>query len=171
MPGVVTTPKEIQLPVGTYITSTGTWTRVTNSGLPYYSKTAAAETAKVVIPVAVDKGALETGTQLTSIAVPVRVATANLVSVPTATLYRRKTSLAVAGAGTNMTASSVTGTVTGAKLTAAATDRLLTFTITTPGWDYSYDPATTYNLELSFHAATTTAIRVYDAVAYYSVPS
>lgn len=170
MPGIVTTPYKKELPVGSMFTSTGTWTRVTNSGLPYYSHGAAAETTKVVIPIPAPSGSAETGLQLTSIDVPVRVATANLVSVPTATLYRRKSSLAVAAAGTNMVASSVTGTVTGAKLTAAATDRLLTFTVTTPAFDYATDSKMTYNLELKFNCATTSAVRVYDAIAYYSVP-
>lgn len=171
MPGTVTTPLKKEVGIGNMFVSTGTWTRVTNAGLPYYSKAAAAETSKVVIPIPATNGAAENGLYLTSIDVPIRVATANLVSVPTATLYRRKTSLAVAAAGVNMVASSITGTSTGAKLTAAATDRLLTFSVTTPAYDYSTDAKCTYNLELKFNAATTSAIRVYDAIAYFSVPA
>lgn len=156
-----------RVPIGSMFTSTGTWTRVTNSGIPYYSKSAAAETAKVTIPIQALSADGAFGGQLTTIDIPVRVATANLVSAPTLTVYRRNASLAVTGAGTNMTASSVTGTLTGATITAAATDRLLRFTVTTPALDYGTDSKADYVAELTLHAATTSAIRVYDAIAYF----
>jgi hypothetical protein len=155
------------IPIGEMFASTGTWSTITNSGVPYLSKAAAAHTTKVMIPVpALGQSGLG-GRALTKVEVPVRVATAALVSTPTATLYRRNNA-AVAAAGTDMAASTVTTSKTGLTTTAAATDRKITVTVSTPALDTTNNYS--YFLQLTFNTATTTALRVYDAIAFYQLP-
>lgn len=169
MPNVLTSFKR-QTPIQPSDASTGTWSRTTNSGLPFISKSAAAAVSLIAFPLPVESRAGEFGAQLDGIDIPVRIATANLVSTPTLTVYRRNASLAATGAGTNMTASTIAGTLTGATVTAAATDRLLRWTRTTPAIDYSSDAKADYVAVLRLNAATTTAIRIYNAITYFSVP-
>ena len=89
--------------------STGTWTRVTNSGNPYITKSAAAATSKISTVLPIESRANEYGALVTGIDLLVNVATANLVSTPVVTVYRRNLSKATTAAAANLTAAIVTG--------------------------------------------------------------
>lgn len=160
-------PFKKKISVGQMLFSTGTWTRTTNTGIPVATKTAGAETTKVSIPIDCISQDGQFGVKLTSIKVPIRMATAALVSTPTAVLYKRN-NIAVAAGTTNLVASTVTTTATGLTVTTAATDRLITVTVTTPALDWDSTSDEDYNLQLTFNCATTSALKVYDAVAYFS---
>ncbi len=170
MAGTILTPFKRRTPIGTGDASTGTWTRVSNSGNPYITKATTAELSKISTALPLESFATETGCQLNGIDILIRVTTANLVSAPTLTVYRRNTSLANVGGTVNITTSTVAGTLTGATVTAAATDRLLKWVPTTPAIDYAKDSKADYSFELTLRTATTTATRVYNAITYYSVP-
>lgn len=158
------------IPLGSILKSTGTYTNPSNAGLPYLSKSAAAETTKLTIPLSgLIREDVQFGLILDSIEVPVRIATASLVTNPTATLYKRNVK-AVTGAGTDQTASSVTITKTGFTKSAAATDRKLNIAVTTPALDYTSSNGIDYVLELNFQCATTTALRVYSPIVHYRTP-
>lgn len=163
--------KKQVIPVKSMITSVGTWTAYTNTGIPYIllATTASARTPTVSIPIEIDSTDGQHGVKLTSIEIPVRFGIANLATAPTLTLYRRNM-LAVAGAGTNLSASSITGTKTGLTATKATTDRLLTFTVTTPALDYTTEDKASYALQLWFSTGASTTVRIYDAIAYYDIP-
>ncbi len=149
--------------------ATGTWTYAANSGNPYFSKGAADETAVVTIPILLPLMRGEVGVQLDKIEVPLRIATADLDAVVAGTLTQANYYKAVAAAGTNMDTTAVTITETGAQVTAAATDRLYTATISSPALTYtSTVTAVGWQLSLSLNAGATSAIRVYDALAYYT---
>lgn len=160
--------EKVLIPNKIMVFSTGTWTHLTNTGIPYASKAAAAGTSKILIPISLPSKDGQYGIKLTAIKVPIRVATAALVSTPTAELYKREM-LAVAGASADIVASTITITSTGLTLTADAQDRLTTHTISSTEWDYSSSYDIDYNLILTMNAATTSAIRIYDAIAYYEV--
>ncbi len=171
--GVYTT-QEIQLPVSckTFNFATGTWTYSANSGIPFLSKSAADETSTVTIPVMLPFMSGQFGVKLKAIKVPIRIATANLDAVIAGTLFRTNYYLAATGGGVDMTATSVSITETGAEVTAAATDRLYTVTISNPDWVHtSTVNLVGYQLSLVLNAATTSAIRVYDAIAVFEVLS
>lgn len=161
---------EVVLPVSCKVMNfaTGTWTYAANSGIPYVAKTATDETSTVTIPIMLPQQSTELGVKLKAIKLPMRITTADLDAVIAGTLYRTNSYLAVAAAGTDQTATSITITETGAQVTAAATDRLYTATVTTPEWSYtSTRTFCGYQLSLSLNAAASTVIRVYDAYVVY----
>lgn len=151
-----------------YKITTGTWTLTNSSGILYQLKTATAETSVISIPISIDAYAGEFGTKITAIEVPLRITGADLSGVAAGTLYRVDDYLAVAAAGVNITATSITITETGTSVTLAATDRLYTATVTTPAWDYSSTITKChYQLDLSLPCAASTVVRAYGATVKY----
>ncbi len=149
--------------------ATGTWTYSANSGNPFYSKGAADETATVTIPIKLPLLRGEVGVQLDKIELGIRIATADLDAVLAGTLTQANHYKAVAAAGVNMDTTAVTITETGASVTNAATDRLYTATVSSPALTYtSTVTAVSWELQLVINAGATSAIRVYDALAYYT---
>lgn len=147
--------------------TTGTWTYSSNTGIPKQTKTATDETSTINIPLNFPSVDGELGSRITKVEIPVRITTANLDAAPGLVLYRRNM-LAVAGAGTDLTASTVTTTDDGV-VTAAATDRLWTVTVTTPAWDYTTEDKASYNLLATVNAGASTVVIVYDALVYYDL--
>lgn len=161
---------EFQLPISCkqFNFATGTWTYAANSGNPYFAKTATDETSTVTIPIMLPFMSNEFGVKLKSIKVPLRITTADLDAVVAGTLTRTNYYKAVAAAGTNMDTTAVTITETGTAVTAAATDRLYTATISSADWVYSSTITVVgYQLNISLNAGASTIIRVYDAIAVY----
>lgn len=149
--------------------ATGTWTYSANSGIPFYSKGAADETAVVTVPIKLPVMRGEVGVQLDKIEIPLRIATADLDAVLAGVLTRCNHYKAVTAAGTNIDTTAVTITETGTAVTNAATDRLYTATVSSPA--FSYDgtvTAVSWELQLTINAGATSAIRVYDALVYYT---
>lgn len=161
---------KVPINIGAMMTSGGTYALRINAGIPYLSKTAADDTTGIYIPIPIPSVDGQHGAKLKSIEVPIRVSGQNLDATPSVNLYRRNM-LAVAAAGTNLTASAITGTTTGATLTAAATDRLITFTVTDPALDYDTEDKASYCLRLGVNAGATSALRVYEALAYFEIPN
>lgn len=160
--------KQQQLPVKTYDLNTGTWTFTQSSGIYYASKTAAAETTVVSIPIAIPRLDNQYGIRLKSINIPVRVGTADLSSAPTITLYQQNLGVPTNATPANITATTIPST-NNAVVTNNAADRLWTVTVTTPTLENAAGavPDQSYLLVLSIPCATTTALRVYDATAIY----
>jgi len=161
---------KMKIPCKNFVTSGGTFTAVAGTGIPYLSKTAANTTSMIAIPIPILQGHESgQGVKLKSVEIPIRLATANADSAPTVTLYRQNM-LAVAGASADITASALTTTLTGATVTADANDRLLTCTVDSPALDYDTEDKAGYVANLRINAGTSTALRVYDAIAYFEVP-
>ena len=158
------------LPLKNFITSGGTWNFVTNAGIPYISKTVADTTTLILIPIDVPQSHESgQGVKLKSLDIPIRVATEDLDSTPVVTLYRRNMD-AVTGATADMVASTITCTTAGATVTKDANDRLITLTVDSPALDYDTDAKLSYFATLRLNAKDSSAIRVYDAIAYFEVP-
>lgn len=140
-----------------------------NSGIPYLSKTAGADTPALWFPL-IAPSAHESGQglKLKSIEIPIRATTQNFNTTPTFTIYRRNM-LALSDASVDNTASTLPCTLTGATVTANAKDRLLTISVTTPALDYDTEDKACYWGKLALDAGTSTALRIYDAIAYYEV--
>lgn len=154
------------IPASTYKCTTGTWTLTDSSGVLYQLKTATDETSTVTIPIIIPFMRGEFGAKLKSIEVPLRITTADLDAVVAGTLVRVNDYKAVAAAGVNIDTTAVTITETGTAVTAAATDRLYTATVSSPAWVYSSTITKVhYALTLSLNAAASTVIRVYGATA------
>lgn len=164
--------KTLYIPPSLYKCTTGTWTLTNTSGILYQLKTATDETSVVSIPIAIPVLSGELGHKLKAIKVPMRITTANLDAVLAGTLYRNNDYLAVAAAGVDITTSTITISETGTAVTAAATDRLYTATVTTPDWDYtSTITLAHYQLDISINAGATTVVRVYGAHAVFDCAS
>jgi len=170
MPGTITTKYRRRISISTGDTSSGTWTRTSNSGNPYISRNAGAGTTKISFALPLEGRDGEIGNRLEGIDLPVRISAANLVSTPTFTVYRRNASLVVNAAGVNATTSTVAGTLTGATITQVGSDRLLSWVPTTPAFDYSKDTKADYVAELVLNCATTTSVRIYNGIVYFSIP-
>lgn len=158
--------KQLPISVKQMNFATGTWTFNNSSGLVFMSKGAADETSTVTIPVHIPRSTAQFGTKLKSVKVPIRVATADLDAAATADIHRIDMDAVVSGATGDAAAVAITETDNGV-VTADANDRLFTVTITSPDWDYSTEATATYVVTLTLNAATTSAIRVYDAYAVY----
>lgn len=160
--------KTVTVPLKTMDFNTGTWTYSTNSGIPKYSKAAAAETTVVTIPLNVPKEDIQYGFKLKSIKIPVRATTTDLTSAPTFTLYQTNKYKAVVGAGTNIDATSLT-TSNDAVVTAAATDRLWTVTVSTQAFENLTGAVNdyAYTLTASIPCAAGTVLTVYEPTLVY----
>jgi hypothetical protein len=168
MADFLTHARQLYIPPSLYKITTGTWTLTSSSGILYQLKTATDETSTVSIPIALPAYAGEFGQKLKSIEVPLRITTADLDAVIAGTLYRVNDYLAVAAAGVDITATSVTITETGAAVTAAATDRLYTATISSPDWVYTSTLTKVhYQLDISLNCGATTVVRAYGATVNY----
>ena len=144
---------------------TGTWSATYSSGISFRGKTAAAETTTVHIPIELERRADAYGVRIKSVELHYRATTADLSGAPTAVLYRQNLD-AVAGAGTDITASTITTTFDGV-VTSAATDRLATVTVSSPNADLSTKTKASYLLSISMPCAAGTVLRVYKAVVYF----
>ena len=171
MPGTPMTPYQRRIPLTPYNSGGVSPTRVQNTGNPYIGRSAALSTVTFSIPLCIDHRSGEIGAQLDAIDIPFRLATENAVSTITMTVYRRNTSIPVVGTPGNITASTVAGTLTGSGLTANSADRLLHWVPTTPALDYSSDHKADYTAQVTFNLGTTSALRVYDPIVYFSIPS
>lgn len=160
--------KKLYIPPSAYKITTGTWTLTNSSGIMYQLKTAGDETSVVSIPIAIPSVSAEFGQFIKRIEVPLRIITADLDAVVAGTLYRVNDYLAVAAAGVDITATSITITETGTAVTAAATDRLYTATVSSPAWDYtSTITKNHYQLDISLNCGATTVVRAYGATVVY----
>jgi hypothetical protein len=168
MADFLTHEKKIYIPPSLYKITTGTWTLTSTSGIIYQLKTATAETSVISIPISIPDLSSEFGTKLKSIKVPLRITTADLSGVAAGSLYLINDYKAVAAAGVNIDTTAVTITEAGTAVTAAATDRLYTATITTPAWDYTSTVTDKhYQLDLSLPCAASTVVRAYGAWAIF----
>ncbi len=161
---------EVQQPISVKVMdfATGTWAYSANSGNPYFAKTAADTTSIITIPIHLPFISGEHGVKLKAIKIPMRIGTADLDAVIAGTLYRTNYYKAVAAAGTDQDATTVTITETGTQVTFAATDRLYTATVASPDWVYtSTINNVSYHLSISLNAGATTVPRIYDAIAVY----
>jgi len=141
------------------------WTLVGTGGICHNAKAAADETQTYTIPINIPRTINVQGIKITKIEVPMRVAVANLDAAMAPTLYRINM-LAVAAANVDITASTIT-TTDDTFVAFDANDRLLTVTVTTPIDDLTTQAKCSYSLNLTLNAASTTTIRVYDAIVYY----
>lgn len=168
MADLLTHSKKIYIPPSNYKITTGTWTLTSSSGIMYQLKTATAETSVISIPIPMPYLAGEFGARLTSINVPLRITTADLSGVASGALYLVNDYKAVAAAGTNIDTTAVTITETGTAVTAAATDRLYTATISSTAFFITSTVTEGhYQLELSLPCASTTVVRAYGATAIF----
>lgn len=170
MPATTEVPFTRQISAAGFKFTTGTWTVTNGTGFLYALKTANAETNIISIPINLDRRDLELGVKLTSIEVPFRITVADLTSVIVGTLYRNNMKAVTAG-GVNIDATAITGTETGAAVTSAATDRLYTFTITNPAYDFATQDECSYQLDLSLVCPASTVVRAYGAVVHFSHPA
>lgn len=150
-----------------FLFSAGSWTpNISTDGLIFNAKTAAAETVKVVIPLRMARRSTEGGVALKRVELPYRVSTADLTATPTIQVFRTNYKAGVAPIENNDVAA-ITGTTTGASVTAGAVDRLLAFDVTLPTLDLPVQNRCGYVAVVTFAAAATSALRVYDALAEY----
>jgi hypothetical protein len=162
-------PKVHYVGPGAFKCTTGTWTLTSSSGKLYQAKSAADETPVVSIPIGLPYLVGEFGPKLTKIEVPLRITTADLDAVIAGSLYQVNDYKAVAAAGTNIDTTAITITETGTAVTAAATDRLYTATVTTPAYPLtSTITVVHYQLDLSINCAAGTVLWVYGANVYYT---
>ncbi len=155
------------LPLALHMFATGTWTFTANTGIGYWGKSAANETSVLTLPISLPFISGEQGVKLRSIELRHRIATQDLDAVLAGTLYRRN--LYLAAADTDITATTITGTETGAEVGSDAQDQPpYIFTITDPAWVYSSTiTLVDYQFSLSINCGTSTAFRLYSAVAVY----
>jgi hypothetical protein len=146
--------------------NTGTWTFASNSGVPKVSKSAAAETTVVTIPIMIPRQDAQYGAKLKSIKVPLRVTTANLSSTPTITLYQTNRYKAVAAGNVDIDATTIASSHD-AVVTASANDRLITVTVTSPAFENAAGAVNdiSYQLVLSIPCAAGSVLSIYDAAA------
>lgn len=163
--GYQITPKSVSVPLKAMNFATGTWTYNNSSGIEFQSKGAADETSVITAPIHLPRRTDQTGVRINSIDVYYRNTTADLDAAPSATLHRLNLK-AVSGAGTDNDATAITTTNNGV-VTAAATDRKMTFTVSSPAFDYSSTQTQDYVFTLTLNAGATSAIRVYRVVVNY----
>lgn len=130
-------------------------------------KTAGDTTSTIDIPIALPRRAGEHGIKLTGLAIAYRSTTEALDAVPTLTLYRQDYDLVVAGATGDVVATTV-ATTGDAVVTADAQDRLMTFTVDTPEWDYGSETRCTYFARLTINAGANAVVSVLGAFALYN---
>lgn len=159
---------EKKIPLKSIHNSTGTLAVVTNSGKPYLSHTVASETTRLSIPLDVVRASGEEGVEIVSVKIPYRHSTGSAtVSAPVAALYRQNMA-AVAGGGTDISASSLTVT-TDATTLMAATDQLLTVTNGSTGLDYDSINKAAYVCEVDFACNDSSVLRIYEPIVVYKV--
>lgn len=168
MADYITHERKLYIPPSNYRITTGTWTLTSVSGIMYQLKTAGAETSVISIPIPASYLGGEFGLKLKAIDVPLRITTADLSSAIVGSLFLVNDFKAVTGAGTNIDTTAVTITETGAAVTAAATDRLYTATISTQSFFVTSTVVEGhYQLDLSLVCPATTVVRAYGAHAIY----
>lgn len=147
--------------------TTGTWTDTFSSGRSSNVKTAGDTTSTIDIPIPLPRRAGEHGTKLTGLAIAYRNTTADLDEVPTLTLYRQDYDLVTSSAADDVVATTI-ATTGDAVVTADADDRLMTFTVDDPQWDFGSETRCTYFARLTINAAETSVVSVLGAFAKYN---
>lgn len=160
-----TVERTMVVPVTNMQFTTGTWTISSSSGVLQAAKSAADETPKVSIPIALDRRSEQFGSKLKAIRLHYRATTTNLEAAPAVSLVRvNLKALSDASLDTDTTAVSTThdGVVT-----ANAKDRLLTITVSSPDFDLSSQARAYYNLDVDFNCAAGTVLTIKGAEVVY----
>lgn len=147
--------------------TTGTWTNTFASGRSSNVKTAGDTTSTIDIPIPLPRRAGEHGVKLTGLDIAYRNTTADLDAVPTLTLYRQDYDLVTSEAGNDVVATTI-ATTGNAVVTTDADDRLMTFTVNAPQWDYGSETRCTYFARLTINAGASSVVSVLGAFAKYN---
>ncbi len=145
--------------IGAVGTTTGTWTITRTGGRPRTVKTATAETATISIPIVGLGLSGELGNKVKQIKIPYRATTADLSGAITSTLYQTNANKALAAAGVDIDTTTIPTTNDGV-VTAAATDRMLTITVTNPA--FTSGALVGLVLDVAFPCAASTVLTIYE---------
>jgi hypothetical protein len=147
--------------------TTGTWTDTFSGGRSSNVKTAGDTTSTVDIPIDLPRRSGEHGVKLTSLQVAYRCTTAALDAAPSLVLYRQEYDLVTAAADGDVVAATVATTGDGV-VAADAQDRIVTFTVDEPDWDYSTEGSCTYFARLTLDAGASSVVSVLGAFVNYN---
>jgi len=147
--------------------TTGTWTDTFASGRSSAVKTAGDTTSTIDIPIPLPRRAGEHGVKLTGIDIAYRNTTEALDAVPTLVLYRQDYDLVTSEAGDDVVATTI-ATTGNAVVTADADDRIMTFTVDEPEWDYGSETRCTYFAHLTINAGANSVLSILGAFVKYN---
>ena len=168
MPPSSVVEKKLSIPVSTFRFETGTWTYASNSGVPRFRKSAAAETTTVSFECPISNFTQQYGIRLKQVVMIVGIGTADLVAVPSITLSASNLFKATSAAAAAVDASAITATHD-AVVTSNVNPRRITATVGTQAFENVgglINPVT-YNVVASFQTAATTVLDMLGAYVIF----